>query len=159
MPAVQPVRPQLIADATGTKARATGESATGNQEEDVQLKKAIKESKDLNENDDKSLQRALQMSMEGESWLQSTLLIVALSTRQNSLLWLFDWHKIFTQEATINQNRYLCKQCRSRIYTVCLSVFDFWLTSLLTTVDVSKFKLSKTKKFTSDRSLGMKGLK
>ena len=71
MPAVQPVRPQLIADATGTKARATGESATGNQEEDVQLTKAIKESKDLNENDDKSLQRALQMSMEGESWLQS----------------------------------------------------------------------------------------
>ena len=65
IPAVQPIKPQLIADASGTKVRSTGETATGNQDDDLQLKKAMKESKDLNENDDKSLQRVLQMSMEG----------------------------------------------------------------------------------------------
>ena len=65
IPAVQPIKPQLIADASSSKARSTGETATGNQDDDVQLQKAMKESKDLNENDDKSLQRVLQMSMEG----------------------------------------------------------------------------------------------
>lgn len=65
IPAVQPVRPQLIADAAGSRARASGEASKGSHGEDEQVKKALKESKDLNENDDKSLQRALQMSMEG----------------------------------------------------------------------------------------------
>ena len=69
VPAVQPDRPQLIADATGSKVRAegqaTGTGAEGGQVDDEQLKQALKESKQLNEEDDKSLQRALQMSMEG----------------------------------------------------------------------------------------------
>ena len=65
IPAVQPIKPQLIADASSSKARSTGETATGNQDDDLQLKTALKASKDLNENDDKSLQRVLQMSMEG----------------------------------------------------------------------------------------------
>ena len=65
VPAVQPVRPQLIADATGSKARASGGAPREDHGDDEQLKQALKESKDLNENDDTSLQRALQMSMEG----------------------------------------------------------------------------------------------
>ena len=69
IPAVQPIRPQLIADATGSKIRAPGQAAgsgaSGGQVDDEHLKQALKESKQLNEHDDKSLQRALQMSMEG----------------------------------------------------------------------------------------------
>ena len=73
VPAVQPVRPQLIADATGSKVRASGQAAGGaaggtaggSQVDEEQLKKALKESKELNEHGDTSLQRALQMSMEG----------------------------------------------------------------------------------------------
>ena len=70
VPAVQPVRPQLIADATGSKVRASaggaaGGTAGGSQVDEEQLKKALKESKELNEHGDTSLQRALQMSMEG----------------------------------------------------------------------------------------------
>lgn len=65
VPAVQPVKPQLIADGTRSRARASGEASSGDRGDDEELQRALKESKDMNEYDDKSLQRVLQLSMEG----------------------------------------------------------------------------------------------
>ncbi|KAL3873803.1 hypothetical protein ACJMK2_036888, partial [Sinanodonta woodiana] len=58
MPAVQPIKPRLITDKAADKMEGTEEG-----DEDYQL--ALAESKHLVENDDRALQKALQMSMEG----------------------------------------------------------------------------------------------
>jgi len=64
-PAVQPIKPRLISDkGPGKGAGGSSSGATeGEDGEDVRL--ALAESKRLNEQDDTSLQRALQLSMEG----------------------------------------------------------------------------------------------
>lgn len=66
-PAIQPVKPQLIHDNTQsrTNKRRSSPGATGGENDD-DVEKALKESKKMVEKDDVSLQRALQMSMEGK---------------------------------------------------------------------------------------------
>ncbi|XP_060581559.1 ataxin-3-like [Ruditapes philippinarum] len=65
-PAVQPIKPQLITDNVQSRAGKGGASGgTGGREEDPEVEKALQESKSMIESDDVSLQRALQMSMEG----------------------------------------------------------------------------------------------
>ncbi|KAL4238322.1 Ataxin-3 [Mactra antiquata] len=66
-PAVQPIKPQLIHDNAQTKSNKSRSSPPGasNVETDDDVQKALHESKKMVENDDVSLQKALQMSMEG----------------------------------------------------------------------------------------------
>ncbi|XP_045187483.2 ataxin-3-like isoform X2 [Mercenaria mercenaria] len=65
-PAVQPIKPQLITDNAQSRAGKGGASAgASGGEQDAEVEKALDESKKMIESDDVSLQRALQMSMEG----------------------------------------------------------------------------------------------
>lgn len=66
-PAVQPIKPQLITDNAQSRTGRGGATsdAAGGGEEDADVEKALQESKSMIESDDVSLQRALQMSMEG----------------------------------------------------------------------------------------------
>ncbi|XP_013089684.1 ataxin-3-like [Biomphalaria glabrata] len=58
VPAVQPVKPRLLNE-------KETETVDGGGEEDRALKEALRISKELNDNDDTALQKALQLSMEG----------------------------------------------------------------------------------------------
>ena len=61
MPAVQPIKPSLITDSSSRS--SVGHASEG--EVDAELEQALRASRDLVENDDDSLQKALAMSMQG----------------------------------------------------------------------------------------------
>ena len=63
-PAVQPIKPQLISDGNSSRKKQSG--APGGEQNDKEMDRALAESKQINEVDDVSLQRALQLSMEGK---------------------------------------------------------------------------------------------
>lgn len=66
-PAVQPIKPQLITESAQSRSSKGGASAGASDGvSDTEVEKALEESKKLIETDDISLQRALQMSMEGK---------------------------------------------------------------------------------------------
>ena len=60
-PAVQPIKPQLINQKAGPK--STAEPQAEGRDEDLEL--ALRESEKLNDANDHSLRKALQLSMEG----------------------------------------------------------------------------------------------
>lgn len=58
-PAIQPIKPELITD--------KGKKSESDDKVDEDVERALQESKNMTETDDISLQRALQLSMEGKS--------------------------------------------------------------------------------------------
>lgn len=65
-PAVQPIKPQLLTDASKSRSSKGGASAGASDGvSEAEVEQALEESKKMVETDDLSLQRALQMSMEG----------------------------------------------------------------------------------------------
>lgn len=75
IPAEQRVKPRLITEKQASTARQGGETTPGGSQEDEALQQAIQESRQLVENDDKVLQRTLEMSrvQDEENMLQKAL--------------------------------------------------------------------------------------
>ena len=65
IPAVQPVKPQLITDKSKEEQGTSGQGTSG-QSSDEELRRALEESRRLVEDEDQSLKKALAESMQGK---------------------------------------------------------------------------------------------
>ena len=69
LPAVQPIKPHLLTDASKRRTghEGSGTSGANDASQDDELQRALEESRRLVDDDDQALSRVLQMSMKGNS--------------------------------------------------------------------------------------------